>query len=99
MLPGMCLLLPDGGFCGQPGLKVERNSKCHPSTCWRRDDVGPGLAESAWRSAITLMLFDAFAVTSHGARVAVLTFCFLVGGREREACHSGGAGWLACIAV
>ncbi len=37
----------------------------------------PGMLESGWRSAITLMLIDGFAVTSQGARIAVLCFCFL----------------------
>ena len=43
----------------------------------RRGDVAPGVLESGWRSAITLMLMDGFAVTSQGARIAVLCFCFL----------------------
>ncbi len=43
-----------------------------------RDDIRPGIIESSWRSALTLMLFDSFMVTSHGARVAVLAFMFLV---------------------
>ncbi|KAL4433390.1 hypothetical protein ABPG77_010243 [Micractinium sp. CCAP 211/92] len=42
-----------------------------------RGDVVPGVLESGWRSAITLMLMDGFAVTSQGARIAVLCFCFL----------------------
>ncbi|KAL4451646.1 hypothetical protein ABPG75_007308 [Micractinium tetrahymenae] len=42
-----------------------------------RGDVVPGVVESGWRSAITLMLMDSFAVTSQGARIAVLCFCFL----------------------
>ena len=45
----------------------------------RRDDVRPGIMESSWRSALTLMLFDSFMVTSLGGRVAVLAFMFLVG--------------------
>lgn len=42
-----------------------------------REDVLPGVIESGWRSAVTFMLFDGFAVTSLGARAAVLAFCFL----------------------
>ena len=50
-------------------------------TAWpsHRDDVRPGIIESSWRSALTLMLFDSFMVTSLGGRVAVLAFMFLVG--------------------
>ena len=44
----------------------------------------PGILESGWRSALTLMLFDSFMVTSLGARVAVLAFMFLVS-RQRPA--------------
>ncbi|PSC76640.1 glutamate receptor [Micractinium conductrix] len=42
-----------------------------------RGDVVPGVVESTWRSTLTVMLMDNFAVTSQGARIAVLTFCFL----------------------
>ena len=53
-----------------------RVSTGHQLCC--RDDIRPGIIESGWRSALTLMLFDSFMVTSHGARVAVLAFMFLV---------------------
>ena len=39
--------------------------------------MAPGIIESSWRSALTLLLFDAFTVTSHGARIVVLCFMFL----------------------
>lgn len=42
-----------------------------------RGDILPGVVESTWRTALTLMLMDSFAVTSQGARVAVLCFVFL----------------------
>ncbi|KAL4856215.1 Glutamate receptor 3.6 [Chlorella vulgaris] len=42
-----------------------------------KEDWLPGIRESSWRTAQTLMLFDSINVTSLGARIAVLTFCFL----------------------
>ena len=57
---------------------VDFKVACGPCSASRRDDVRPGIIESSWRSALTLMLFDSFMVTSHGARVAVLAFMFLV---------------------
>jgi hypothetical protein len=42
-----------------------------------RDDIRPGISEASWRTALNLMLYDIVAVSSPGARVAVLTFSFL----------------------
>lgn len=42
-----------------------------------RRAVGASLEEAYWRSAITMLSFDHFAVASTGGRLAVVTFCFL----------------------
>lgn len=64
-------------------------------SCACRDDIRPGVMESTWRSALTLMLFDSFAVSSWGARVAVLTFMFLalLTTSTCERAEGGGSWW------
>lgn len=66
--PSGALSLPPAMFCSHPPWHMPP---------WRRDDIVPGIMESSWRSALTLLLFDAFTVTSHGGRIAVLCFMYV----------------------
>jgi hypothetical protein len=98
MLPGMCLLLPDGGFCGRPGLKLNLTAIVIPPPAgagmmWGRG--WPSLPGAAPSPSCCLTPLPS-PPTAPAWRCSPFA-SWWVGGRGRHAIREQRAGWHALL--